>query len=76
MELAIKYIKRECGRPPRVVDVEITWCHYISFLLTRVFSQSELKRKGFQRTSPAGLGAGDLEFKSPRPTKISPVNTW
>jgi hypothetical protein len=28
MELAIKYIKRECGRPPRGADVEITWEGY------------------------------------------------
>jgi hypothetical protein len=25
MELAIKYLKQECGEPPRGVDVEITW---------------------------------------------------
>jgi len=28
MKLAIKYIKRKCGRPPRGVDVEITWEGY------------------------------------------------
>ena len=25
MELAIKYIKQQCGKPPRGVDVEVTW---------------------------------------------------
>ncbi|HUJ31236.1 MAG TPA: hypothetical protein VLY23_08155 [Candidatus Acidoferrum sp.] len=25
MELAIKYIKQECGKPPRGVDVRVTW---------------------------------------------------
>jgi len=28
MELAIKYIKQECGPPPRGVNVEITWEGY------------------------------------------------
>jgi hypothetical protein len=28
MELAIKYIKQQCGEPPRGVDIQITWEGY------------------------------------------------
>ena len=45
---------------------------------TKYFSNSfvfktKIEKEGLPSDSPAGLGAGGLEFESPRPTKTSRV---